>query len=314
MDNRIAILDLGTNTFHLLVADVKEGSFEIVYKEKIAVKIGKGGINYNNITPEAMQRALDAIHAFAGIIHNLHAKKTTASATSAIRNASNGAELLKKIKQQSGIIINTISGDEEAELIYYGVCAAVPVGNDPVLIMDIGGGSVEFIIGNEDEIYWKKSFEIGAQRLVDNFHKNDPITAEELKALNLYLAEHLEELIDQIKIYNPKTLLGSSGTFDTLSDIYCEKEGIEKNDLQTEVPFDLDAFYEIYNEIISKNKLQRLAIRGMIEMRVDMIVVAVALIKFILKTHNFEAIRVSTYALKEGMLFKLIHEHRRTTV
>lgn len=312
--NRIAILDLGTNTFHLLIAEVKENtSFNIIYKEKIPVKIGKDGINEQKLSPDAVQRALDAIHAFAGIIHNLHVTKTIASATSAIRNASNGRELLKKIKQQTGIIIRTINGDEEAELIYYGVRAAMEIGEEPVLIMDIGGGSVEFIIGNEQEIFWKGSYEIGAQKLLDRFHKKDPISREEHEALYAFLKEELSELKTQLHNYNPKNIIGSSGTFDTLSDIYCNKTGAVKIETNTEIPFDINAFEAIYQDIISKDKLERLTIPGMVNMRVDMIVVAVSLIKFVLNSHNFEAIRVSTYALKEGMLYKLIHEHGRTT-
>ncbi|MGK7392205.1 MAG: Ppx/GppA phosphatase family protein [Candidatus Cyclobacteriaceae bacterium M2_1C_046] len=311
---RIAILDLGTNTFHLLIAEIENSdSFKVIYKEKIPVKIGKGGINEQRISPDAFQRALDAIHAFTGIIHSLHVNKTIASATSAIRNATNGPELLKKIKQQTGVIIRTISGSEEAELIYNGVRAAMKIGEKPVLIMDIGGGSVEFIIANEDEIYWKRSFEIGAQRLLDKFHKKDPISPEEQEELFSFLKEELKALIIQLHKYDPGMLIGSSGTFDTLSDIYCEMSGIEKDGEKTEIPFDINAFDSIYQDIISKNKLQRLAIPGMMQMRVDMIVVAVSLIKFILNSHNFEAIRVSTYALKEGMLYKLIHEHGRKT-
>lgn len=311
---RVAILDLGTNTFHLLIADIVDDEFFVVYKEKIAVRIGEGGINRSTITPEASQRALDAIHAFAGIIQLKKVSKIKATATSAIRNATNGKELLRKIRQQSGINIRTISGDEEAELIYKGVNSALDIGTKPVLIMDIGGGSIEFIIGNNEAILWKKSYETGAQRLLDKFHKHDPITDEELNSLAAYLNNQLTELLEKLKNFNPVTLIGSSGTFDTLSDIYCEINDLSKNGMETEIPFDIDFFEPLYRELIKKNKIQRLAIPGMIEMRVDMIVVATALIHFILQKHNFEAFRVSTYALKEGVLFKLIHEHGRTTV
>lgn len=311
---RVAILDLGTNTFHLLIADISDDEFRVAYKEKIAVRIGEGGISKNTITPEAAQRALDAIHAFAGIIQLKDVTKIKATATSAIRNAANGDELLRKIRQQSGIDIRPISGNEEAELIYNGVNLAMMIGSKPVLIMDIGGGSIEFIIGNDEHIFWKGSYETGAQRLLDKFHKHDPITKEELNALSTYLDNQLNELLDKLREFNPATLIGSSGTFDTLSDIYCERHNISKSGMDTEVPFDIKYFPKLYRELITKNRIQRLAIPGMIEMRVDMIVVAVALLHFILQKHNFEALRVSTYALKEGILFKFIREHGRTTV
>lgn len=311
---RVAILDLGTNTFHLLIADIFEDAFAVVYKEKIPVKIGKGGINEGRITDAAFHRALEAIHAFHGIIENLHCNQVKATATSAIRSASNGSELLSKIKQQTGIEIRTISGNEEAELIFEGVIGAIEIGKEPVLVMDIGGGSVEFIIGNEFEIFWKKSYEIGAQRLVDKFHHTDPISSADLQSLFSYLNTQLHELMEKVQKYSIKTLIGCSGTFDTLSDIYCEENKITKNLGDSEVPFNIDNFDKIYQELISNNREARLRIPGMVEMRVDMIVVAVGLIKFLLNNHNFINIRVSTYALKEGLLFNLIHEHGQTTV
>ena len=311
---RVAILDLGTNTFHLLIAEVGEEGFSIIYKEKIAVKIGKGGINNKMITPEATQRALDAIHAFAGIIKHLNVIQIRATATSAIRNASNGAELIRKIKQQTGIDIIQISGSEEAEYIYYGVRWAINLGDKPSLIMDIGGGSVEFIIANTEEIFWKQSFEIGAQRLVDQFHKNDPITEQEKDSIYKYLSKQLKPLLKNLNKFNPETLVGSSGTFDTLSDIYCARKKKERSPNDTEGPFEFIYFYELYNELIHKTRAERMEIPGMVEMRVEMIVVAVILINFILENHNFTNIRVSTFALKEGVLFKFLNEDGRPTL
>jgi len=171
--------------------------------------------------------------------------------------------------------------------------------------MDIGGGSVEFIIGNNKEIFWKRSFEIGAQRLLEEFQQNDPITGAEMLALDNYFSKILLPLFEALNEYEPKTLVGSSGTFDTLSDIYCIKHDVMKSQQGAETPLTLSGFYEVFEELLVKNRNDRMQIPGMIEMRVDMIVVACCLVRYVLENYAFENLRVSTYALKEGILASL---------
>ncbi|MFY0600225.1 MAG: Ppx/GppA family phosphatase [Cyclobacteriaceae bacterium] len=303
---RIAVIDMGTNTFHLLIVDVLNSDWKIVYREKAAVRIGKGGINKGEITSEAEQRALDTLSRFNQIIQDEGVEKTFATATSAIRNAKNGKEIVSRILKETQISVNVISGLQEAEHIYAGVKKAVNIGSDVSLIMDIGGGSIEFIIGTEKEILWKQSFEVGGQRLVEKFHKHDPILGSEIEDLNAYLETELSELFTAADKFAPETLIGSSGTFDTLSDIYLLSKDKSREEEATEYPLSIQAFYEILDQLKAKNKAERLEIPGMIALRVDMIVVACVLIEFILKKLKIKDIRVSAYALKEGVLLNTI--------
>ena len=225
--HKIAVLDLGTNTFNLLIAKLTPSAYYIFYNEKIPVKIGKDGINQGIITESAQQRALDALHQFKAIIDREGITKVYGYATSAFRNARNGASFRDFIEQKTRLPIQIISGDDEAEFIYHGVKTALDIGRKNCLIMDIGGGSVEFVIGNKHAIAWKKSFEIGAQRLLDLFHKIDSMPNEEIDSLTRYFDQQLKPLDEALHQYRPETLIGSSGTFDTLSDIYCERVGME---------------------------------------------------------------------------------------
>lgn len=309
---RVAIIDMGTNTFHLLIAEVRDHDFVILFKEKVSVRIGEGGISKGYITEEAAQRALKALSRFKEVISAEGVHSSFATATSAIRNAINGTEFTGRIYNELGIEVRIISGDEEAETIYYGVKRAVSLTDEVVLIMDIGGGSIEFIIGNNTDIFWKKSFELGGQRLIDRFHRHDPILTDEIQTLESYLEENLTPLFEACNIYRPATLIGSSGTFDTLADIYMLANKIEKNPLDTELPFTLKAFAGIYEKVITLNRAERMLVPGMIEMRVDMIVVACCLVKFLLARHPFTRIRVSTYSLKEGVLAHLTDELGKT--
>lgn len=302
---RVAIIDLGTNTFHLLVAEIEGVQFQILYIEREAVKIGMGGINNGIITDAAIARALTTLQGFKDALAPFQPSQILAFGTSALRNAKNGIAVAEKIKLHTGIECKIISGEEEADYIYYGVRAAVKLGTEKSLIADIGGGSVEFIIGNQNEIFWKRSFEIGGQRLLERFQHHDPILKEELEYLNGYLSKNLEELFQALKKYPVKTLVGSSGTFDTLSDIHCIREGISQGNTP-ETPLTLTSFYEIYEQLLSKNREERLQIPGMIELRVDMIVMACALIHFLLQKYPFQNIRVSSYSLKEGVLASLV--------
>jgi len=308
---RVALIDMGTNTFHLLIAEVKQNHKPITLLNiKEPVKLGQGGISQGEITPAAYARALHTLNNFSSLIKEHGALEVKAMATSAVRNAANGPELVRDIAEQTGIKVQIISGDQEATLIYEGVKSAMAIGAEKSLIIDIGGGSVEFIIGSEQQIFWKQSFELGAQRLLDKFFITDPIEVQAIEALKLYLQEQLRPLAQAIKQYNPTVLIGSSGTFDTLCDINSHRKDIvPQADASPEASLALADFYEIYAEILRKNQQERLAIPGMLAMRVDMIVVAVILIDYILENFALNSIRVSAYALKEGMLQQLLNQN-----
>lgn len=304
---KIAIIDLGTNTFHLLIAERNGDSASIVLNEKVSVKIGQGGISKNFINSEAYDRALKTLIGFKSTIDQNQVQKVYAFATSAVRNARNGYTLVKDIKERTGIEVKVISGDEEANLIYHGVRYALNLGKNTSLVMDIGGGSVEFIICNHEKIFWKKSFEIGAQRLLDLFHQTDPISNEEIQKLVDYLDEKLVPLYEASREFKPVTIVGSSGTFDTLCDIDVNRRGIKFSlKEEKEYSISLNDYEKIAFEILEKNKEERMEIPGMIEMRVDMIVVACVLIEVVAHRLKVQKIRCCAYALKEGVLSKVL--------
>lgn len=299
---KIAIIDLGTNTFHLLIVSYDERqNYQVIHRERRAVMIGRGGINEGIISDEAQQRALDALDHFRKIIEKHKVEQIASTATSAFRNAKNGQQLADRILHETGISIDIISGAQEAEYIFMGVQSAMPL-QGRSLIMDIGGGSVEFIICDADQILWKESFEIGAQRLLDRYEIMDPISENNIQSLLNFFQEQLESLNQAITKYKPTTLIGASGTFDTLSDIYVINENFSVTPNASELPLTYDFFQNTLAELSRKDRKARLEIPGMIEMRVDMIVVASWLVQFILETYHIRNIRVSAFALKEGLL------------
>jgi exopolyphosphatase/guanosine-5'-triphosphate,3'-diphosphate pyrophosphatase len=298
---RIAVIDCGTNTFHLLVGEKNGKGLKTLFQEKIPVKIGQQGISKGFINPEAGRRAIWTLKRFADILDEYQVEQLTAIATSAFRNAKNGKALVKKIKKHTGIELEIISGQREATLIYEGVIQAVSLKQQNSLIIDIGGGSVEFVVANSEGSLWMDSFEIGAQRLLDQFHKKDPITKAEADKLNAFLNMELQRLDSAIEKFNPVELIGSSGTFDTLSSIQLKRKSNTLHDC-TSYELEMDFLHETIDQIIAKNKAERMAIPGMAEMRVDMIVVSVLLIKYLLRKYRFSMVRTSSFALKEGLI------------
>ena len=306
-DKRAAVIDLGTNTFHLLMVELLDNGFEILYKEKVPVKLGKGGISQNIIAANAQKRAFHTIGHFKSLIDGEKIDQVHVFATSAIRNAENGREFVKEIHDRFDLKVNVIDGNHEAQLIYEGIKFSGSLNADIALMMDIGGGSVEFIIGNEKEALWKQSFEIGGQRLLDLFPYHDPILPEEINQLNIFLNKQLVPLVAAINHFKPVHLIGASGTFDTLTDMYYASCNKTKRKSKRNFTLPLSAFVAMADKLTALDKTERLKIPGMIPMRVEMIVVAVCLIGNILRHFETKELVCSTYALKEGVIAQLLH-------
>ena len=307
---RLALIDMGTNTFHLLIVEISKTPGEkplVLLRTKAGVRLGEGGISQGIIAPEAYARAL---HTLAGFKEEMELHEVTevrATATSAMRVTKNGPELVRDIFEQTGIQVNVIPGEREAELICEGVRQAVNLGAEAQLVMDIGGGSVEFIIASQTTIFWKQSFEIGAQRLLDQFFP-DPsgvFPAEAVEAEQRYFSTVLEPLIEAVRRYRPASLIGASGSFDSLADMQIGRVRCE-SELPPYTELAVESFQSSYRHLLSGNHEQRKALPGILPMRANMLVVAAVLIDFVLGITEITRIRTSAYALKEGVLAEML--------
>jgi exopolyphosphatase/guanosine-5'-triphosphate,3'-diphosphate pyrophosphatase len=297
--NRYGVIDLGTNTFHLLIVDVNETGETIeLFRERIFVKLAEDGIG--EIGKKAYSRGLQALSHFQKILLEHQVKNINALGTAALRTASNGLEFIKAAKAASGISIQLIPGSEEARLIHVGVTRAIEFGDEKGLIMDIGGGSVEFIIADKNEVFWAESFPIGVAVLHNNFHQEEPISVEEIEILHAHLERTLQPLFDVLKNHKTTSLIGASGTFDVL-------ENILPNTQKTKLSATIEVanFYPTYQKILDMNMEERRAEESIPLTRADMIVVALILIDFILKRTEIKKILVSAYAMKEGILWEM---------
>ncbi|MCS6904797.1 MAG: Ppx/GppA phosphatase family protein [Bacteroidia bacterium] len=309
----IAVIDLGTNTFHLLIVEIDEkGSFYITEKYKEAVKLGEGGMEKNEILPPAFERGMRAMENFRKIIDSRGAQKVFAYATAAIRGAKNSEAFIKQAWQLANIPIKVINGYEEASLIYQGIRYGLTLpAQEDVLIVDIGGGSVELIVANRVCAKYLQSIEVGAARALEFIQPDDPITQEQIQSTIQYFREALKQTLEQLKTFQLATLIGSSGTFETLGAMIAHQRGDRHLvDTLNGFIFDRKQFLEAHDKILAKSRDERLALPGMDPNRVDMILTGVILVNLLLQELNINQIMVSTYALKEGILVNYMETQR----
>lgn len=304
---RVAVIDLGTNTFNLLIGDIHgKQSWTQVFKIKEGVKLGQGGINKGFIVEEAYKRGLAAMERHYNRIKQHNVDKVYAFGTSALRDAANGQEFISDVKQKFGFDITLISGDKEAELIYKGVRQTVDSINETFIILDIGGGSNEFIIAGPDQFYWKESFKLGMARLMDKFSPPDPITSELIKELEFYFEKELSSLFGAVEKYSPSVLVGASGSFDSLVNMYYSDIYSNEEVLPVSQKIDLEIFHHMHDKLIHSVSSEREKMKGLEPVRRDMIVLAVVFVNYILKRLKIQQLYQSSYSLKEGALWEVM--------
>ncbi|MEA1873953.1 MAG: phosphatase [Bacteroidota bacterium] len=299
---KLASIDLGTNTCNLSIAEWSPHKLKVIHAEKQAIKLGAEGFPNGNISEPAIQRVLSVLTKYKKIVDQFKVEKTQVFATSGVRNAKNQQEIISRVRALTGYQLNIISGEQEAEFIYLGVRQAVPMDEKPYLLLDIGGGSNEIQIASMEKVYYRKSFDLGIARLLLKFQPSDPLTEQTINDIRNYLSIEMKELVSIVEKYQPKVLIGSSGSFDTFASMYIHKAGLVgtyKHVEWYEIP--RDYWLEISQSLIQKTREERLKIPGMEAMRVEMIPLASVFTEFLINLFQIRVLIRSAYALKEGV-------------
>ena len=302
----VAIIYIGTNTFNLLVCQ-RENELHVIHGEEVAVFLGRGGIERGIVTDDAMERGIIALRSLVEKAHELGVERIDAFGTSALRNARNAHVFAGRVKNEFSFDIRIITGDEEASLILDGVRQAVTFTAKPMLVMDIGGGSIEFILATNKALMWKRSFEIGATRLLERFSPSDPITLEEHFRIASYLDAQLEPLFAMMDRHWPHALVGSAGSFDTIAEMMSSEKGTTLADTAITCSFTNTEFDAVKERLLAMDRSERQGIQGLPEFRVDTIPVALIAIERVL-LHGIEQLHWSRYSLKEGAAMRAMSE------
>ncbi len=311
----LAAIDIGTNSVHMIVVriDPALSAFSTIAREKETVRLGDRDSKTGNLTQESMERTIAALQRCCELANSLEANQIVAVATSATREAPNGKEFLHQIKEKVGINVDLISGQEEARRIYLGVLSGMDFNEKPHIIIDIGGGSTELILGDSEDSRFLSSTKIGAVRLTQEFVKNDPISLTEQVAMKAYIQGMLERPIDDLKSQMPDGLefglIGTSGTIETLSTVHAmSKLGY--------VPSPLNGYQmkrrdirEMVSNFANLSCSARAMIPGVSERRSEIIFAGSLVLLETMNMLGIETITLCERALREGIIVDWMLTH-----
>lgn len=290
---RKAVIDLGTNTFNLLIADVFEDGFLVVYTEKEGVALGMGGINKNLIAPEAYKRGIQTIRHFKNLCDEYKVKEIRGIGTSALRDASNSTAFISEVKDTIDLDIEIVSGHREAELIYKGVCWSYNF-DEPAVIMDIGGGSTEFVFADKNGINDLISLNIGVSRIYQHFECSDPLSQQDVDKIEKWLDERANGFFDSKQEH---TLIGASGSFETFYELIHNEKFPERIHA---VEISIDHLFSSLDHIIASTQQERDENTWIIPIRKKMAPIAAVKTRWILKKLEIKRVYISPCSLKEG--------------
>lgn len=305
---RVAAIDLGTNSFHAVIVDIyPDGSFYTIDKLKEMVLLAEKGFN-NKLSTQAMNRAVDALKKIKTLSEHQGAEQILAFATSAIREAENGGELIQRVIDEVGIKITAIPGRVEAELIGIAVQHGVQLTEKPALIMDIGGGSVEYILANKKNLLYLASKKLGVARMTSEFVDHDPIKPEEISKLEDHYRDQLADVAQAFASHRAVKLIGSSGTMENIGLMISHRLGNSPSLSLNELKFTANQFFDLYDDVIGMDHKQRSKIEGLDEKRIDLIPAGLVLVQYILKTFGIKDVKISAQALREGIILRYIKQ------
>lgn len=305
---RIAAIDLGTNSFHAVIVDIfPDGSFYTIDKLKEMVLLAEKGFD-DKLSEEAMDRAVDALKKIKTLCEHQGSEQILACATSAIREAKNGGELIQRVIDEVGIKIVAIPGRVEAELIGLAVQHGVQMPPAPSLIMDVGGGSVEYILADKQKFYFLTSKKIGVARMTAKFVNNDPIPAEEIRTLQYYFRTQLADVAQAFAIHRGAILIGSSGTMENIALMISHRNKKPPNLSVNELKFTSKEFFNLYDDVIRMDYNERTKLQGLDEKRVRLLPAGLVLVHYVLKTFGIKEVKISSQALREGIILRYLKQ------
>ena len=311
----IAAIDIGTNSLHMVVVKIEATlpSFTIIAREKETVRLGDRNLITGELKPEVMMKAIACLGRFKTLADSLGTNSIVAVATSAVRESPNGQEFLQQIETEVGLSVDLISGPEEARRIYLGVLSGMEFNNKPHIIIDIGGGSTELILGDSEEPRSLTSTKVGAVRLTGELIASDPISETEFKYLQAYargmLERSVEEVQGKLKIGDSPQLIGTSGTIETIATIHArEKLGLVPSTLNG-YQFSLQDLRTWVNRLRKMTNVERATVPGMPEKRSEVILSGAVILQEAMTLLGVQSVTVCERSLREGVIVDWMLTH-----
>jgi len=306
---RKAVIDVGTNSVKLLVADLSDHHITPIKECAIQTRIGNNAFNSKTLQNDGIARTLEAIEFFYQYSRMLGSKDIKIIGTSAIREAANRDEFALKVKEKTSLDIQIISGEEEAELAYIGVVSETSFENAPVLITEVGGGSTQFIVGDKLNLVFKKSYKIGGVRLMNMFHVSDPPSNEEFlkckNAIENEITSHIyPDIQDFLKKYGESLkFIATGGTITIVGKIKLQMDEYDREKLDgLEIKF--EEICELTEKLWRMTLKERQSIPGLPADRADVIIFGLLIFMGIMSFLKLKSVYLSTRGLRFGVLKK----------
>ena len=297
---KIGAIDIGTNSMRLLVAEYIDGKLYNREKFVNTTRIGQGVDSEGYISEEAIERNIKALKEFSDIANEKGCEYIYCIGTSALRDSKNGNEFINLAKVETNVDVDIISGEEESNLAFIGVLQGLDDTNN-ILVLDIGGGSTEFILGDESGIKYAKSENVGALRMTEKFLSTDPICENEFEDMSNFIEETISDTINILKEKNIRQIVGIGGTITSVSAINQELETyfMEKIHGSKVNEKELDNILQNLKKMTLNDKKN---IKGLQPKRADIITAGVRILNIIMKKLEKENIIVSEYDNLEGLI------------
>lgn len=306
---KIAAIDIGSNSIHMIVAETTaSGSFEVIDREKEMVFLGKSVFDHGRLTDEAIAKGLAAIGKFNKLAQRHGVTDIRAVATSATREAENGGEFLYSVAETTGIVPQVISGNEEARYIYLSTRNAIDLRERRALVIDIGGGSVEAVVGDAREMLEGLSLKLGVQRLRAKFGKGAALSKKQRKELEEHIRAAAEKPFKKARDHKFDLVVGTSGTILALGQVAHLLSGAEPWTSSTNQVVELSALRALCDTLISATAAERAALPGVDQARADSIHVGAVLLTVLLELAKADRITLCEAALREGLVLEYLEQ------
>jgi exopolyphosphatase/guanosine-5'-triphosphate,3'-diphosphate pyrophosphatase len=305
---RMAAIDVGSNSLHMVIAQADpDGAVTTLWRMKEMVGLGRMSFPSHRLSKEAMDRAATALARFQQVARIRGCEKILAVATSAVREAENGGDFLMRVRRELGVPIRVVSARDEARLIYLGVRHAVDLGTKPHFILDIGGGSVEFIVADSSKPQLLESRKLGAARMTAKFVNSDPISPADLKSLTQHYDRELTPLCEAIKALKPVAAIGTSGTLENIAAMCASLDG--HNGQRSAGVIQREPLSKLVAKLLESRTKDRAALHGLDDQRKDQIIAGALLVNELFRRLDLTEIRVCKSALREGILVEYLARH-----